>query len=72
MLGFFKLDVEGFEAAVLAGAQRVLSKDRPAIWVELTVQHGDKNVAATRSILEAHGYILQRKTSNTNFIYLPK
>jgi hypothetical protein len=53
--------VEGFEAAVLAGAERVLSKDRPAIWVELTVQHGDENVAATRSILEAHGYIQQRK-----------
>ena len=71
-LGFLKLDVEGFEAAVLAGAERVLSKDRPAIWVELTVQHGEENVEATRSILEAHGYIQQRKLTNTDFIYLPK
>ena len=71
-VGFLKLDVEGFEAAVLAGAERVLSKDRPAISVELTVQHGDENVAATRSILEAHGYIQQRKISNTDVIYLPK
>ncbi|MDC0431866.1 FkbM family methyltransferase, partial [Paracoccaceae bacterium] len=71
-VGFLKLNVEGFEAAVLAGAERVLSKDRPAISVELTVQHGDENVAATRSILEAHGYIQQRKISNTDVIYLPK
>ena len=57
---------------MFAGAERVLSRDRPAIWVELTVQHGEEKVEATRSILEAHGYIQQRKMSNTDFIYLPK
>jgi FkbM family methyltransferase len=71
-VGFLKLDVEGFEASVLAGAERILSKDRPTIWVELTVQHGEENVEATRSILEAHGYTEQRKLSPTDFIYSPK
>ena len=71
-VGFLKLDVEGFEAAVLAGAEQVLSKDRPAISVEPTIQHGDENVAASRSILEAHSCIQQRKISNTEILYLPK
>ena len=71
-VGFLKLDVEGFEASVLAGAERILSKDRPTIWVELPVQHGEENVEATRSILEAHGYTEQRKLSPTDFIYSPK
>tara|TARA_B100000780_G_scaffold173069_1_gene121174 strand:- start:381 stop:590 length:210 start_codon:yes stop_codon:yes gene_type:complete len=31
MICFLKLDVEAFEASVLAGAERVLSVDRPHI-----------------------------------------
>jgi len=31
---FLKIDVEGYEAAVLQGAQQVLARDRPALFVE--------------------------------------
>ncbi len=56
---FLKIDVEGAQVLVLRGAERILSTDRPAIWVE----HGARSASAhgTEShelweILSLHGY----------------
>ena len=69
-VGFLKLDVEGFEASVLDGAERVLSKDRPPIWVELA--HGEENINATRAILEANNYKEHVQLAKYDFVFLPK
>ena len=70
MIGFLKLDVEGFEASVLAGAERILSVDRPHIWVELAI--GEDNMKAARARLEAHNYTEQAQLSRTDFIFSPR
>lgn len=66
-VGFLKLDVEGFEASVLGGAERV---DRPPIWVELA--HGEENMNATRAILEAKNYKEHVQLAKYDFVFLPK
>jgi len=38
-VGFIKIDVEGFEAAVLAGARETILRERPVMQVELEEQH---------------------------------
>jgi FkbM family methyltransferase len=38
-VGFIKIDVEGFEAAVLAGAHETILRERPIMQVELEEQH---------------------------------
>jgi hypothetical protein len=50
---FLKIDVEGFEDAVLAGASRVLSQFRPRIVLE--ANPGDPSDRMTK-ILSTHGY----------------
>ena len=70
MIGFLKLDVEGFEALVPAGAKRILSVDRPHIWVELAI--GEDNMKAARARLEAHNYTEQAQLSRTDFIFSPR
>ena len=70
MIGFLKLDVEGFEASVLAGAEHILSVDRPHIWVELAF--GEDNMKAARARLEAHNYTEQAQLSRTDFIFSPR
>jgi hypothetical protein len=50
---FIKIDVEGAEAAVLRGAHKTLSENRPALIVET---HGAAVEAECVSILRSHGY----------------
>ncbi len=38
-VGFIKIDVEGFEAAVLAGAKETILRERPVMQIELEEQH---------------------------------
>ena len=38
-VGFIKIDVEGFETAVLAGARETIMRERPVMQVELEEQH---------------------------------
>jgi hypothetical protein len=35
-VGVLKIDVEGFEPEVLAGAQRTIKRDRPVLYLEVT------------------------------------
>ncbi|HYL05879.1 MAG TPA: FkbM family methyltransferase [Thermoanaerobaculia bacterium] len=35
VVDFLKIDVEGYEGHVLAGAQRILAEQRPALWLEI-------------------------------------
>ena len=70
MIGFLKLDVEGFKASALAGAERILSVDRPHIWVELAI--GEDNMKATLARLEAHNYREQTSFLTTLVRWDPK
>jgi FkbM family methyltransferase len=54
---FLKIGTEGGAAKVLAGAQRVLREDRPAIYVEL---HGPEEQRAARDLMQNNGYVLRR------------
>lgn len=51
-----KIDVEGAAAAVLRGAQRIISEVRPAFFIEL---HGPEEQAGVRDDLLVHGYTAQ-------------
>ncbi|NKC30588.1 FkbM family methyltransferase [Falsiroseomonas selenitidurans] len=48
-----KIDVEGMEAAVLAGARQLIAEDRPAIFFEVVQTNG---LAESLAILSALGY----------------
>lgn len=51
---FLKIDVEGAEAIVLAGAKRLLAETRPSIYVEV----GGQQTAAVTQILKDNRYVL--------------
>ncbi|MBI4611296.1 MAG: FkbM family methyltransferase [Candidatus Rokubacteria bacterium] len=53
-VGFVKIDVEGAEAAVLAGMRRVLAEDRPLVVVELDGDPSENQL--TLSTLRRSGY----------------
>jgi FkbM family methyltransferase len=49
-----KIDVEGAEAIVLAGAEQILARQRPVVYVEV----GDEQAGAVTALLHRHGYAL--------------
>jgi FkbM family methyltransferase len=51
--GIIKIDVEGAEAQVLLGAQKIMDDVRPIILVEV---HGASEFEAVKQILDHHGY----------------
>ncbi|MDA2809148.1 FkbM family methyltransferase [Nocardiopsis sp. RSe5-2] len=58
---FMKIDVEGFEQAVLAGAARTLERDRPALLLEVEDRHLDKYGTTSAEVADAlagHGYTM--------------
>jgi FkbM family methyltransferase len=55
-VGFIKMDVEGHEAAALAGAELLLRRDHPALLVEMEERHRPGGVRATIGWLERLGY----------------
>jgi FkbM family methyltransferase len=52
---FIKVDVEGTELEVLAGAASTIARDRPVMLVELFVGHHDPR-SAIETICETYGY----------------
>jgi FkbM family methyltransferase len=54
-LVFVKIDVEGFEGAVLAGATKVLSQTRPVIQLEISRAH-NPNYRDVLELFTAHKY----------------
>lgn len=55
-VGLVKIDVEGHEAAVLAGAQDLLQRDRPALLIEIEERHRPGGPEATAAWLRARGF----------------
>jgi hypothetical protein len=54
---FLKIDVEGHESAVLAGAWRTLELHRPAILIECEARHrADGDVRPVFEMLQSFGY----------------
>lgn len=54
--GFIKIDVEGHEPAVIAGAIGLIARDRPTLLVELEERHSDRSIEASIAEVEALGY----------------
>ncbi len=83
-IDFMKIDVEGHEIAVLEGANKILSKHRPKIFIEINEPLNDGgHGSAVREIIEKHNYSIhvfsQRKISPwtpgkncVNYILLPE
>ena len=55
-VGFIKIDVEGFELQVLAGAAQTLRRDRPNLLVEMEERHTGRPLAGMVAEVTAHGY----------------
>ncbi|MEC5126228.1 FkbM family methyltransferase [Verrucomicrobiales bacterium BCK34] len=54
---FIKIDVEGHEIAVLEGAEEILTRDRPKIFIEINESLTDGNHGTkVRHIIERHNY----------------
>lgn len=65
-IDFMKIDVEGFEIEVLLGAARIISKDHPAIFVEVW----PKNQRQVTELLHSYGYKLEQSFGDDNFLFL--
>jgi FkbM family methyltransferase len=55
-VGFMKIDVEGFELAVLQGAKRTISRDLPNLLVEAEERHRQHAVESVYAFLRPLGY----------------
>jgi FkbM family methyltransferase len=55
-VGFMKIDVEGHELAVLAGARRTIARDRPKMVVEIEEKHTGRPIEDMIAEVEAMGY----------------
>ncbi len=62
-----KIDVEGAECLVLAGAHRLLSEVRPTIYIEVS----DDHIAEVTSILKSYHYLLFDPDSTTQSTLRP-
>jgi FkbM family methyltransferase len=55
-VGFIKIDVEGHELAVLAGAEATLARHTPNLLIECNDEHQPDAVKRLGEWLDAHGY----------------
>lgn len=55
-VGFIKIDVEGFEQEVLAGARDLIARDRPRMVIELEERHTGQPIGQAVGEVEALGY----------------
>lgn len=54
--GFVKIDVEGHESSVVAGARGLLERDHPNLLIEVEDRHHPGSLAAIRAMLAPLGY----------------
>ena len=66
-IGFIKLDVEGFECAVLRGARQTIAAHQPVLIVEDHTWHKD----ALRLLEREHSYTCLRLSFANDFLCLP-
>jgi FkbM family methyltransferase len=55
-IGFIKIDVEGFEDAVLRGARDTIARDRPTLLVEIEEKHTHRPIEDDIAAIAALGY----------------
>lgn len=55
-VGFIKIDVEGFELAVVEGARDTLARTRPSLVIEMEEKHARQPIEQLLAAVEAHGY----------------
>jgi FkbM family methyltransferase len=55
-VGFIKIDVEGFELAVIEGARETLRRCRPTLLIEIEEAHSGERIETSLSAIEALGY----------------
>jgi FkbM family methyltransferase len=55
-IGFIKIDVEGFEEQVLAGARETIERDRPTLLVEIEEAHTHKPIEQSLETILRLGY----------------
>ena len=73
---FLKIDTEGFEDQVLAGADEVVTRYRPVVYIELSQEYGDSSARAV-AWLKARGYTFTRDPdlataqNGDNFLAIP-
>ena len=71
-----KIDTEGFEDQVLAGADEVVARYRPVVYIELSQEYGDSSARAI-AWLRARGYTFTRDPdlasahNGDNFLAIP-
>ena len=66
-LDFIKIDVEGHEIFVLKGAEKVIKRDKPIIWIETFSDHFNQ----VDNILKSYGYKLEKDLLDSNYVYIP-
>ncbi len=68
---FLKIDVEGMELSVLAGARRIIERSRPLIYIEIT----NENTLAFNAWLNQAGYRVERiftDKKHANYLIAPR
>lgn len=55
-IGFIKIDVEGYEDAVLRGARETIGRDRPVLLVEIEEKHTHRPIERDIAAIAALGY----------------
>lgn len=55
-IGFIKIDVEGFEQAVLEGAADTIARDRPNLLIEMEEVHTQQPIEDAIAAVEERGY----------------
>jgi FkbM family methyltransferase len=55
-IGFMKIDVEGFEGAVLRGASGLIARDKPVLVVEMEERHTARPIGVAIEEVQALGY----------------